>query len=64
MLRQLDSVTKAVALEKSTIFVDLGNYTDWVDTDFYDFSHMTPQGARKLGILLHEQLGNIVTGGE
>lgn len=64
MLRQLDSVTKAVALEKGTIFVDVGNYTNWVDTDFYDFSHMTPQGARKLGILLHEQLGNIVTGGE
>lgn len=61
MIRQLDSVTEAVAIEKGAIFVDLGSHTEWVDTDFYDYSHMTPQGARKVGILLREELKNRVS---
>ena len=61
MIRQLDSITQAVAIEKGAIFIDLGSYTGWVDTDFYDYSHMTPQGARKVGILLHQELRDRVS---
>ena len=64
MIRQLDGVTKAVAIEKGVFFIDLGSYTHWVDSDFYDFSHMTPQGARKTGIILHAELGNLVSGND
>ena len=61
MIRQLDRVAEAVAREKNAIFVDLGSHTEWLDTDFYDYSHMTPQGARKVGILLHQDLRNRVS---
>ncbi len=61
MIRQLDGVTEAVATEKGALFIDLGSHSEWLDTDFYDYSHMTPQGARKVGILLHEQLQDKVS---
>ena len=58
MIRRLDGVTKAVAMEKGVIFVDLGGHENWNDTDFYDYSHMTPRGASKVGILLYNELRN------
>ena len=64
MMRRLDSVTKAVADEKDALFVDLANHTGWVDTDFYDFSHMTPQGAEKVGDLLWSAMRNVITNAE
>ena len=64
MIRRLDAVTKAVAIEKNAIFVDLGGHADWTDTDFYDYSHMTPQGAIKVGTLLYEALKNTIPDGE
>lgn len=62
MMRRLDSITKAVAIEKDALFVDLGINSGWVDADFYDFAHMTPQGAKKVGELLWEALKSVVTG--
>lgn len=59
MMRQLDSVTEAVANEKDALFVDLASQTGWIDTDYYDFEHMTPQGAKKVGIHLFGALRNI-----
>ena len=60
MMKRLDGVTKTVASEKDALFIDLAGYTDWSDVDFYDFSHMTPQGAKKVGTLLHETLRNTI----
>ena len=63
-MRKLDSVTKDVADEKDALFIDLAGYTGWVDTDFYDFGHMTPQGAEKVGDLLWRAMRNIITNAE
>lgn len=60
MMKRLDSVTKAVAIEKNVYFVDLSSHANWEDADFYDFAHMTPQGACKVGIHLHQAIKDIV----
>jgi hypothetical protein len=59
MMRRLDRVTEAVAREKNAFFVDLARHNGWIDTDFYDFAHMTPQGAHKVADLLYDALRNI-----
>ena len=56
LMRQLDGVARAVAAEKGAIYVDLARRTEWSDDDFYDFVHMTPQGAAKVGQFLYEAL--------
>lgn len=61
MMRRLDGVTRAVTDEVGGIFVDLAAHSDWEDADFYDYEHMTPQGARKIGVLLYEGLKDAVT---
>ena len=60
MMKRLDKVTEVVAIEKNVYFVDLSSYTNWEDADFYDFAHMTPPGAYKVGILLHHAIKDIV----
>ena len=60
MMQRIDRVTKAVSHEQGAIFIDLASHPDWVDADFYDFSHMTPQGAEKVGRLLFQALQNSV----
>jgi len=64
MMRKLNGITKAVASAKDALFVDLASHNGWVDADFYDFAHMTPQGAEKVGELLWGALMNVVTGTE
>jgi lysophospholipase L1-like esterase len=49
MMRMLDSATCEVAVHSGVPCVDLGAIESWKDSDFYDFTHMTPQGAEKLG---------------
>jgi len=56
MLKRFDDVTKSIAIEKNAVFIDLAGCNDWIDSDFYDFAHMTPQGVRKVGNLLFEEL--------
>lgn len=56
MLMKLNNITKGVALETGSLFIDLSGYTGWADDDFYDFSHMTPKGAEKVGKLLYKHL--------
>jgi lysophospholipase L1-like esterase len=56
LMRKLDGVAQAIAAEKGAIFVDLATRNEWVDLDFYDFVHMTPQGAAKTGLFLYESL--------
>jgi len=59
MIRKLNGVTKAVANEENALFVDMANHT-WGDADFYDFAHMTPQGAKKVGLFLWGALKNVI----
>lgn len=49
MLRRLDQVTESVCASERAMFIDLSTMCDWEDKDFYDFGHMTPEGARKVG---------------
>lgn len=56
VMMRMDGVARAVAAEKGAIFVDLASRGEWVDADFYDFVHMTPQGAEKVGKFLFEAL--------
>jgi hypothetical protein len=56
MMRRFDGVVASVAAEKSAIFIDLAARDGWEDGDFYDFAHMTPQGARKVGTLLGQEM--------
>jgi hypothetical protein len=56
VMRSFDSVLKSVAEEKGALYVDLAARTEWVDVDFYDRVHMTPQGAAKVGGFLYEAL--------
>jgi hypothetical protein len=60
MMRKLNAVTEAVAGEKDALFIDLASLDRWVDQDFYDFAHMTPQGTEKVGFLLYAALENII----
>ena len=61
IMRRMDGVAAAVAAEKGGLLVDLSARTDWADADFYDFVHMTPQGAAKVGQFLSDALKDRVT---
>lgn len=56
MMKKLDQVTLAVAKKHNCLCIDLAQKTDWEDADFYDFFHMTPKGAQKVGSFLFEEL--------
>jgi hypothetical protein len=56
MIDRLDQVTANVAAEKKALFVDLAECDNWVDQDYYDFAHMTPSGAKKVGERLAAEL--------
>ena len=61
MMRKLDEVTRSVAKEKQVAFIDLASHDGWTDEDFYDLSHMTPQGAAKTGDLFYQALKDRLT---
>lgn len=58
MMRKLDHVTCSVAQKHNILCIDLANemMREWEDADFYDFAHMTPKGAKKVGQYLFEIL--------
>lgn len=60
MTRMLDGVTRSVANENGVFFIDLANHDGWVDSDYYDFAHMTPQGAGKVGHILFDSIVEII----
>ena len=60
-MQRSDGVMQAVATEKGALYVDLASRTEWVDADFYDLVHMTPQGAAKVGLFLCEALKDRVS---
>ena len=62
MMKKIDGVTKSIAMENGPMFIDLASHAEWTDEDFYDLSHMKPQGARKVGNLLYQALEGIIPG--
>lgn len=60
MTRQFDQVLLRTCREKQALCIDLGALNSWEDLDFYDFVHMTPRGARKVGLELYERLRKVV----
>lgn len=60
-MQRMDRVMRMVSAEEGALFVDLAARADWVDADFYDLVHMTPQGAEKVGAFLYEALKGKVT---
>ena len=56
MMRKLDEVTISVCREHNAVCFDIAKEQVWTDSDFYDLTHMTPSGTRKLGGLLFEIL--------
>lgn len=67
MKAELDEAALGVCKEQGVACIDLGKERFWEDADFYDFEHMTPSGARKVGEYLFEALtsgtGMAVSGG-
>jgi lysophospholipase L1-like esterase len=54
LLNKLNDAMKEVA--GSTSVIDLTNDEDWNIIDFYDYYHMTPTGAKKLGEKIYQKL--------
>jgi hypothetical protein len=61
MMKEFNKVMETVCREQHAFFIDLAPESNWEDADFYDFAHMTPRGARKVGIHLFENLRPIIT---
>ena len=59
MLREMYDVMLSVGKEHSVLCIDIAKENIWENDDFYDFAHMTPKGANKLGILLFNELSVI-----
>jgi hypothetical protein len=64
IMKQFNNVVEVVCRERHASFIDLAAEPAWEDADFYDFAHMTPPGARKVGIRLFEGLRPIVAAPE
>jgi GDSL-like Lipase/Acylhydrolase family len=64
MIKQFNSVMEAVCRERQVLLIDLAAETEWEDGDFYDFAHMNPRGARKVGRYLFERLRAITNAAE
>jgi hypothetical protein len=58
MTRQLDEATCSIAREHNVVCIDMAQEMahEWEDDDFYDNSHMTPAGAKKVGEYLFGKL--------
>jgi lysophospholipase L1-like esterase len=56
MKARLDRVALDVCKLNELICCDMGTEMLWDDSDFYDYAHMTPSGARKAGEYLCKKL--------
>lgn len=56
MMMTLNEVTLRVCKEMEGICIDLAKELDFEKTDFYDSTHTTPSGSRKIGDYLYEKL--------
>ena len=60
MMKRFDDTTEVVCRRMGVPFVDSLTDMHWNDDEFYDFHHMTPAGAKKVGIQLFYRLKDIV----
>ncbi len=60
MMRKVDEVTMSVSLRHQVLCIDLAQERTWEDEDFYDFRHMTPKGAMKVGKSLFSSLKSVL----
>ncbi len=63
MMRRMDAALEEVSRSKHATFIDLSADYQWEESDFYDFLHMTPSGARKPGDCLFKELNRVVVVG-
>jgi hypothetical protein len=56
MMRALDGVAASVCRNNNVTCIDMAEEPIWEDDDFYDFAHMTPKGAAKVGGYLFGRL--------
>jgi len=59
ILASYNAETMRVCEEAGETCVNLEQELDFTDEDFYDFYHMTPQGAEKIGKYLHSKLKHL-----
>ena len=59
ILEMYNDVVRRVCRETGTPCIDLADGLALTDSDFYDFMHNTPAGARKIGDFLAEKLAAI-----
>lgn len=52
MMRKMDDATLSACQRHGCICVDMSKAARWEDDDFYDYAHMTPKGAEKVGTYL------------
>jgi len=57
LLSKLNEAMKEVA--GKDFFIDVTNDHYWYATDFYDYFHMTPTGASKLGVFIGQELSQM-----
>jgi lysophospholipase L1-like esterase len=57
LLNKLNEAMKEVSAPE--LVIDLTNDEDWHAVDFYDYYHMTPIGAEKLGKKIYQKLSQI-----
>ncbi len=50
MLSIMNEMIKQVCEEGKYPFIEFTPKTIWTDSDFYDYVHTTPSGAKKVGI--------------
>ena len=56
MMRELDLVTMEICRQNNGLCYDLAGEFFWDGNDFYDYAHMTPKGAKKVGEKIFEFL--------
>jgi len=56
MIRKYDELTCSIGRKHDVLCLDLAKEKFWEDDDYYDFSHMTPKGAKKVGEYIFENL--------
>lgn len=64
MMRLMDDAVLKTCARHQLICFDLSNdlAESWENEDFYDFEHMTPAGAKKVGLYLHQKLKEMLGG--
>jgi hypothetical protein len=58
LMVELNRVIYEVANDNKYGVIELTTLPIWEECDFYDFTHMTPSGAQKVGIEMFKQIND------